>query len=177
MTEPVPPPEFSRTLALDLILPAGTVMTVAASPAECAAIALRLRLPRIDALTCRYTLTRVGRGPAVEAKGLLEARVTQVCVRTLEAFDSSLRRAFGIRFVPEGLENDAGDDPEADDEIPYAGNEIDLGEATAEQLAIELDPYPHKPDAALPVDLIEDDGGEAGPANPFAALGGLPRPN
>ncbi len=173
MTEAVPPPEFSRTLALDLILPVGTTMMVTADPAECAAIARRLQLPRIDALACRYTLARIGgRSPIIEAKGLLEARITQVCVRTLEEFDTGLRRAFSVRFVPDGPDNDAGDDPEADDEIPYAGTEIDLGEAAAEQLAIELDPYPHRPDAELPVDLIEDDSDQAGMANPFAALGG-----
>ena len=71
------------------------------------------------------------------------------------------------------LEQRAGeerdDDPESIDEIPYEGSTIDLGEAAAEQLALALDPYPHKPGATLP------DSDEA-PRNPaFAALAGRGR--
>ena len=48
--------------------------------------------------------------------------------------------------------------------MPYAGGAADLGEATVEQLALALDPFPRKPGAALPADVTEEVSG------PFAAL-------
>ena len=169
-----PSPEFSRSVAIDGIPAYGpgaaTVVSVTATAAELAALALRMRLPAIQALRCRFELARIGgRGFIIGASGLLEARVTQVCVRTLDPFEAELRERFSIRFVPAGKESES-DDPEADDEIPYDGGEIDLGEAAAEQLALALNPYPHKPGAALPADVVAEDAPEAEAANPFAAL-------
>ena len=58
-------------------------------------------------------------------------------------------------------------DLEAEDEIPYEGTSIDLGEAASEQLALALDPFPRKPGAELP--------GSVGPheSGAFAALAKL----
>jgi len=66
--------------------------------------------------------------------------------------------------VPDGTQEEEGD-PESDDEIPYLGASIDLGEATVEQLALTLDPYPRKPDAVLPEEELPD-----AVVHPFAAL-------
>jgi uncharacterized metal-binding protein YceD (DUF177 family) len=97
------------------------------------------------------------------AQGELEARVTRVCVVSLDEFETAVAEEFRVRFVPAGLESDEID-PDADDEIPYAGGEIDLGEAAAEQLALALDPYPRMPGVELP------ETGEAAVEGPFAAL-------
>jgi hypothetical protein len=70
-----------------------------------------------------------------------------------------------VRFVPEAALTDAVE-IEDEDEIPYAGGAIDLGEATSEQLALALDPFPRKPGAAFSNDEAEAPGG------PFAALAG-----
>ena len=88
------------------------------------------------------------------------------CVVSLEPFETTQREAFSLRFVPEGQESETPD-PESEDEIPYAGGTIDLGEAVVEQLALDLDPFPRKEGAELP--------SEADPANvsPFAALAAL----
>ena len=61
-----------------------------------------------------------------------------------EEFPATVTEAFTVRFVPAGTEDD-DPDPESVDEIPYAGGRLDLGEAAAEQLALALDPFPHKP--------------------------------
>ena len=75
-----------------------------------------------------------------------------------------------VRFVPEGRE-DPELDPDSDDEIPYSGVAIDLGEAAAEQLALMLDPYPRKPGADLPAAADDSQ------TSPFAALARLKRPS
>ncbi|MBV9776353.1 MAG: DUF177 domain-containing protein, partial [Acetobacteraceae bacterium] len=89
------------------------------------------------------------------------------CVVTLDEFEAELTESFTVRFVPEGAESPEID-PEAEDEIPYRGRTIDLGEAVSEQLALALDLYPRRPGALLPE-------AEAAPPGPFAGLGALRR--
>ena len=164
------PPELHRPLAVDRVGPRGLDMTVVADPAECAAIAERLKLPAVGGLTCRFRLTAAPQG-RVAVKGELHARITQTCVVSLDPFDSVLAERFEVLCVPAGLQDEANDDPESVDELPYAGHEIDLGEAAVEQLALALDPYPHKPGAELPEAPSEAE------ENPFAALARLRRPD
>ncbi len=142
------PPELHRPVRVSRIPPEGMEIVVEANETERQALAARMGLPAIPALRGRFVLTRQGNG-VVEAAGRLEAVVVQTCVVSLEEFDSSLVEDFAVHFVPEGTESD-DPDPESVDEIPYAGDTIDLGEATAEQLALTLDPYPRRPDATLP---------------------------
>ena len=155
-------PEFHRPLALDRIGPHGLDLTVEANPAECSALAVRMNLPAVLAVSCAFHLIRQGRD-VVLARGVLRARVTQTCVISLEPFDADVQEIFQIRFVPPGEESD-DIDPEADDEIPFEGNHIDLGEAAAEQLGLALDPYPRMPGVEMPE--VEEDP----EPHPFAAL-------
>jgi uncharacterized metal-binding protein YceD (DUF177 family) len=137
------PPELSRIVAVDR-LPADFAVT--ADTAECAALASRLHIPAVLSLACRFTLRR--QGATVTAQGVLEADVVQSCVVSLDPVEQRVEDRFTVRFVPEGREP-TDEDPEAPDEIPYSGSTIDLGEATTEQLALALDPYPRRDDAAL----------------------------
>jgi uncharacterized metal-binding protein YceD (DUF177 family) len=155
-------PECSRPVILDRIGPHGLDVTVEATPAECGALALRMDLPAIHAMTCTFHLDREDHDVIV-AHGQLRAEITQTCIITSEDFDATVEEEFRVHFVPEGMVSD-DIDPDADDEIPFEGNQIDLGEAAAEQLGLALDPYPRMPGAELPD--IED---ESDP-NPFAAL-------
>lgn len=155
-------PEFHRPLSLDRIGPQGLDLTIEASPAECSALAIRMNLPAISAMSCEFHLLRESRD-IVQARGVLRARVTQTCVISLDDFEAPLQEIFQIRFVPSGEESD-DIDPESDDEVPFEGNQIDLGEAAAEQLGLALDPYPRMPGVEMPE--VEH---EADP-HPFAAL-------
>ena len=141
---------------------AGFEYRVEANPAECAALALRLGVPALASLSCRFRLSRAA-GGVIVAEGRLEARITRVCVVSLDEFETAVAEDFRVRFVPPGRESDAID-PDADDEIPYDSAVIDLGEATAEQLALALDPYPRKPGAEL------SEPAQQAPDGPFAVL-------
>jgi uncharacterized metal-binding protein YceD (DUF177 family) len=154
--------ECSRVVSLDRIGPTGLAMTVEATPAECSALAMRMGLPAIHALRCTFELDRQ-RGDIIVARGHLHAHLRQTCVITLDDFDDDLEEFFQIRFVPEGEETEIVD-PETDDEIPYTGNTIDIGEAAAEQLGLALDPYPRAPGAELPEQPADPE------ENPFAAM-------
>jgi uncharacterized metal-binding protein YceD (DUF177 family) len=155
-------PEFHRPISLDRIGPHGLDITVEATPAECSALAERMNLPAVLALSCTFHLIREGRD-IVLARGALHASVTQTCVISLEDFDAPVEETFQVCFVPSGEETD-DIDPESEDEIPYEGNLIDLGEAAAEQLGLALDPYPRMQGVELPATE------ETPEAHPFAAL-------
>jgi hypothetical protein len=143
-----PTSELHRPVMVGRIGPSGLSVAVEADEAERAALAARMGLPAIASLTCRFALTRRGQD-RIDAVGRLNAQVTQVCVVSLEEFSAEVAEEFTVRFVPEGTESD-DPDPDSVDEIPYAGDTIDLGEAAAEQLALALDPYPRRPGAVLP---------------------------
>jgi uncharacterized metal-binding protein YceD (DUF177 family) len=141
-------PELHRALSLDRIGPQGLDIELEATPAECAALAVRMNIPAVLALSCSFHLIREGRD-VVLARGVLRAEVTQTCVVSLDDFDALVQEVFQVSFVPSGQETDDVD-PDSEDEIPFEGNTIDLGEAAAEQLGLALDPYPRMPGAALP---------------------------
>jgi uncharacterized metal-binding protein YceD (DUF177 family) len=155
-------PEFHRPLSLDRIGPQGLDLTVDANAAECSALAVRMNLPAVLAVSCAFHLIRESRD-IILARGVLRAQVTQTCVISLEEFDAPLEEVFQVRFVPSGQETD-DIDPESDDEIPFEGNVIDLGEAASEQLGLALDPYPRMPGVELPATEGDPD------PHPFAAL-------
>ncbi len=160
-------PELSRPIPLTRLDHPTSIM-VEANQQERAAVAQRMGLPSILSLTCRFDLHPSERG-SVLADGYLEARIVQNCVVSLEPFESLIEDEFTVRFVPE--ESEADDlDLEAEDEIPFAGTHIDLGEATSEQLGLALDPFPRKPGAELPAEM------SAAAQGAFAALSKLRRP-
>ncbi len=166
------PSEFSRWVKLSRIGDSGLDQTVDADADECRALARRLDVPRVASLTCRFRLepSRQGR---IAAAAELRSELTLVCVVSLEPFETTVLERFTLCFVPEmadGGEESVEIDPEAPDEISFAGEQIDLGEAAAEQLALALDPYPRKPGVALPGEP-EDEAPEG--ASPFAVLARL----
>ncbi|WP_203074313.1 YceD family protein [Falsiroseomonas ponticola] len=177
-------PEFSRPYRLGNEPKA---LELAATPAECAALARRFSILGIAGFTASLSL-KAETGGTVRARGRLHAAVTQECIVTLDPVDQVVDAAIDLRILPDGVPP-TDDDPDSPDEIESAGGFIDLGEAAAEQLALALDPYPRRPDAALPPELdasgldaeapaaqraAEPSPGESRP-NPFAALARLKR--
>ena len=163
MTAAAPRPELHRPVPLDRIGSSGLDVVVEADAAERAALAGRLGVPAVASLTCRFRLAGMV-GGTVAAEGELAARLTRVCVVTLDEFDADVAARFRVCFVPAGTESDAFDDPESDDEIGYDDASLDLGEAAVQQLALEMDPFPRRPGAALPADVQDQTDW------PFAAL-------
>lgn len=159
--------ELSRPWKAETAFQGEAVIEVVADTSERAAVALRLGVTGIAELACRYALSVMpGEFGRIVGDGLLRARVTRDCVVSLDAFEEKITEAFRVVFVPEGTESH-DDDPEADDEVPYAGSMIDLGEATVEQVALMMAPYPRKPGVALAEEAEEQ------PASPFASLSRL----
>jgi uncharacterized metal-binding protein YceD (DUF177 family) len=160
------PPEFSRPLRVAGVPPAGQRLRLEATPAECAALAARLGVPAVHMLAATLTL-RPDRADGIAVDGMLEARVTQECVVTLEPVEQAVSEPLALRILPEGQA--PSDDPDAEDEVEVQGGMAELGEVLAQLLALALDPYPRAPGAELP------ESARAEPESPFAGLARLKR--
>jgi uncharacterized metal-binding protein YceD (DUF177 family) len=155
--------ELSRPVSVAKLGREGHAIVVRATQEECAAVAARMDLPAIQSLECFFNLTLEDDGVSVFAEGRLRAEVTRVCVASAEEFETPVDDEFEIRFVPAGEERE-DPNPDLPDEIPYEAGTIDLGEATAEQLGLALDPYPRIDGATVPT--IDDDDEDS----PFSVL-------
>jgi hypothetical protein len=110
----------------------------------------------------------------VQIDGRWRAEVEQICGVSLEPFTTPLDGAFTVRAVPSSsphapdqaseltIDLDADDPPDVlDDDV------VDLGAYVVEHLALEIDPFPRKPDAVFEPPAASDD------LSPFAALRAL----
>ena len=166
-------PELSRTVRVDMLGEEPRGLTIKAEPGERAALAQRFRLPEIAELEAEAQLVR--KGLEVRARGRLRARVTQSCVATGEPVETGVDTPFEIVFRPQPEVNAPDEEVELSkaelDVVFYDGASVDVGEAVAETLALNLDPYPRSPgaEAALKAAGVKSEE-EAGP---FGALAGL----
>lgn len=162
-------PEFSRMVAVDRIDRRGLVREIEADAAERAALARRFDLIGIDSFRATVHARSVNGGTAIRLDGHVDAEVTQRCVVTLGPVPETVSSDFVLLFTREepGTEVDVA----FEDEIvePLEGNEIDIGEAAAQELAVALDPYPRAPGVSLESvdgkspdgESLDGDGGQA----------------
>lgn len=153
-------------------LPAGP-LEVVASESECAALAKRFGVTAIHALKAEVAFDE--KDGAVLADGMLTASIEQPCAVSRDDFTYDVTEPFSLRFVPEGLGRAYEPDEEVElesedlDEIEYAGDTFDIGEAIAQTLGLAIDPYREGPEAARVRDNegIESDEDRA-PSGPLA---------
>jgi uncharacterized metal-binding protein YceD (DUF177 family) len=159
---------LTRPVDVSNVPPHGLTARVEATEEERAALARDFKLPAIRALVGEYRLKASAKG--VHVAGTVRAAITQVCVVTLDPFDSDLVEDVEVDFAESaGMPAEPPTEMheyEPPDEI--VNGHIDLGALTAEFLALGLDPYPRKPG----VDFTYEEGGR-GTDSPFAALGKL----
>jgi hypothetical protein len=178
-------PEFARPIAVADLGEDGKAFAEEASPGERQALAHRFGLVSIEALATAGCLDREPQGEQVRLRARLAARVTQTCVVSLVPVAAAIEVDFERRYAP-GVADEWADvggharelTAGLDDDVfaePLVGGIVDVGEAAAEQLALELDPFPRAPGAAF-AGLANGDG-EAAAATPttgpFAALASM----
>ncbi|MEM7781379.1 MAG: DUF177 domain-containing protein [Pseudomonadota bacterium] len=170
--------ELSRPIKVKS-LPAEPIV-IDADASERAALAARFGLPGVDRLHAEIEVE--ARGSVIKATGTFSAAIRQACAISGEDFPAEIEESVDLRFVEEGTLDPAQDEDaeievelEADDcdEIEYAGDAFDLGEAVAQTLGLAIDPYAEGPgaDAARKSAGIVTEGEEEGPL--AAALKGL----
>lgn len=151
----------------------GDRVDLVANDAECAAIAQRIGIERLDRLDAHAAVSKDG--PVVRATGRVAASLCQACVVTGEPVTSHVDEPFDIRFLPEPGDGQPDEEVELGsdecDIVFHDGATIDLGAAIADTLALTIDPYPRSAgaDAALKEAgiMTEEE------ASPFAALAAL----
>ena len=148
-------------------LPGGSVV-IEATMEERTALAARFGLGAVEALRAEVTLDQ--RPRAIRATGRLVAAIQQPCAISGEDFPVAIDEPIDLRFVEAGQHPATEDEEielEADDcdEIEYAGEMFDLGEAVAQTLGLAIDPYAEGPnaDAARKAVGIVQEGEQLGP--------------
>ena len=174
-----------RLIAVDEVGAQGLTIAFEADAEERAALARRLDLLSLEALTAQLRFEEADEAKgAIRVTGSIRAGLAQSCVVTLEPVPRTLGETISVLYAP--LSADA---PVHEVEVLAVGDEaeplpedgFDVGELVAQHLALLLAPYPRHPDA--PADPFTYAAGEDGPdrdapgddggAGPFAALGQL----
>ncbi len=158
---------FSRLLAVETVPESGLDIEIRASEAELAALAAQCGLVSLKSFKASFHVTKQGRG-RYSAAGALSALVTQLCVVTLEPFETEVAAAICVDFAPSGALPPAASTAGADPPDPIINGQIDLGALAAEFLVLNLDLYPRKPGAVF--EKAETGGGESEKDSPFAVL-------
>ncbi|MGO4705385.1 DUF177 domain-containing protein [Microvirga sp. 2MCAF38] len=165
MMTPEPVGPLTRLIDVRHLPPRGLAQRLEATPDECRALAEDFKLAAIRSLIGDYTISKTGKG--VRVTGRITADVTQICVVSLDPFDSVIEEDVEIDFAdtdtrqPEHAVEVSEYDPP--DEI--VNGRVDIGALTAEFLALGLDPYPKKPGVNF-----DEKTAREGEESPFAAL-------
>jgi uncharacterized metal-binding protein YceD (DUF177 family) len=173
---------FVRLFDVNRIGHADEDVEITAKPAECEALARLDGLLAIRSLAARFTIKREG-GTGLTVRGEVRATVTQACSVTLEPVTSDIVEPVEVHYRPQAevqalvaraaaeALNHGETSPDEDLPDPIINNRIDLGALAAEFLVLGLDPYPRRPEATLPAEVVAAEDKEAEEdASPFAAL-------
>ena len=181
---PLRPRAFSHLLDVASVPAKGVSVTIEPAASNYPAIAAECGLPAVASLRVTYKITpRVG--GRIEVVGDLAARVTQVCVVSLEPFEGDLTQHIDLAFAPSAAALDdwfaaeaprrgrrgepdrrsphespasatiGEDQPDPPD--PIIDGRIDLGALALEFLVLALDPYPRRPGVAFDGVVLGDD--------------------
>ena len=161
-------PEFSRVVALYQITTRPFRQRIEATAEECEKLARRFELLALRRLTAEVEVRRQS-AELILLQAKFEAEFDQACAVTLEPVHGTVAEAFSLLYSPP-----AGDDAEivlgVDEPAfePLDGQEIDIGEAVAQELSLALPVFPRHPDAVL-----EDMAAAEPLEGPFGALARL----
>ena len=165
--------EFSRLLELRELDEGAVKRAITADAAERTALASRFDLLELKYLRARLDATRVPDSPLVHITGSLHAEAVQCCVVTLEPLAACIDEKIDALYGPEDADTEIVDTQveEATLSEPFDGENIDVGELVAQQLALALNPYPRKSDADTTVytsDCLS--GADSAESGPFSEL-------
>ena len=174
-------PEFSRFVAAHELEKHGLELKIEADPQERETLAKRFDLLGIERLCAEVSLeTRPG--GIIHMHVHYEADVSQSCIVTLVPLKNRVAGSFERLYSAEaepffGSETEPGEDGHVSSEDsldppdPLVDEGIDIGEAVAEQLALEIDPFPRAENAEFEdIGTNIEDSGDQENQSPFAAL-------
>ncbi|MEE8392924.1 MAG: DUF177 domain-containing protein [Rhodospirillales bacterium] len=139
--------EFSHPIPVDTLINGEKEFEIEATIDQRIALAQRFGLIALDSLKAKIRLTPEKGGEAVLLRGRLEADAVQSCVVTLERMDTHIEASFERHFTSPAAECDKDEEitinsDGTDPTDAFIDGAVDIGESVAEQLALELDPFP-----------------------------------
>lgn len=146
---------FSYPVPVDEVPEQGIDVSFHADETTRAALAKADGLAALAALDADFHVARQGRS-RFNVTGTVRARITQICVLTLEPFDSDVLEEVDVDFAEPAAAAQAAARADVlldartadrDPPDPIENGTIDLGALAAEFLALGLDPYPRRPGA------------------------------
>ncbi len=169
-------PLLDASIRIDSLPLSGRHVSVAADEDQRAAIAERLDILSVDALSAELTARPLRGG--IEVSGQLKADVTQACVVSFDPVPEHIEEDLFRLFLHSA---EAEPDPVSGaeiyvdldgDDLPdhFDGPEADLSEWLIEVLSLALDPYPRKPGAEVDPAYVDT---ESDPDSPFDMLKAL----
>jgi hypothetical protein len=186
-------PAFSRLLKVEDVPPEGLDPTISATESERQAVAAQNGLEGLAKLEGTLHVAPWRKG-GIAATGEMRARVTQICVVSLDPFDSEIVEPIDVKFAPmtaplvEDERRAAKAAPRRrspppvmptpsselggeDAPDPIIDGRVDLGALVAEFLVLALEPYPRKPGVEFAAPAVAAD--EKIEESPFAKLAAL----
>jgi hypothetical protein len=158
---------FSHPVNVEEVPEEGLDLAISADAATRQALAAADGLAGIDRLEADFHIARRGLAE-FNVSGTLRARVTQICVLSLEPFDTDVVQEMDVDFAPPAAVRAAArtatllgsqGTPNRDPPDAIVDGMIDVGALAAEFLALGLDPYPKKQGAKFaPVTVAEERG-------------------
>jgi len=141
-------PEFSRVVRVAELGDEPLRLELTASEEERADLAKRFDLEGLDSLVADVSLTLLP-NKDVRLDATFNAQLQQTCVVTSAPMKSKVSHKFTTTYSPDADEDLASDEEEFETlntqiELPepLIEEKIDIGEAVAEQFALEIDPFP-----------------------------------
>lgn len=135
---------LNKILFLGEIGPQGWCEDFVATPAQCAQIAERFEIPKIENLSAH--VNAIIDGDLVRVGGHIKANLERICVVSLEKVSEKLDTDFEALFsedVPLIKDGEMKDDIE-----PIDRGRLDIFDIVAEQVGLNMNPFPHKPDVS-----------------------------
>lgn len=177
---------FSHKVNASRVVDKDEHVTVSPDAKALRAIAETYDLEAVRDLTAEFTL-KPYRKAGIRVVGPVQATLSQMCVVSLEPFDSKLKIDVDRTFEPVSSRprkiRDLNEDGEIEIDLEsldppdvILDGVLDLGAVICEELALSLDPFPRKPGAEFEggdgEEEIDEDEPEERPS-PFAALQAL----
>ncbi|MEO1656560.1 MAG: DUF177 domain-containing protein [Pseudomonadota bacterium] len=166
-TLPEPLETLSTPLAVDQLSEEMTERSIDVGADDRAALAKRLDLPAVNALS--GTLKAVRHGTLIHIDGRIDAELERTCVVSLEPMSETVGEDFSTDYttdLAEGMDDDIEGDLDAPELLE--GETLDLGDVLLEQLVLAMTPHPRKEGAEAP-----NDPGAGKESSPFDVLKAL----
>lgn len=146
---------MQQSFTVEKLPKTGFQLSLEATPEECIELASQLHIENVASFTAQLNIKQWRRG-GVHIEGEFETKLSQICVISLESFESTFKhkikqKFFGTTKIPEFgdkkevemIDNDM-DPPEA-----LVDGVLNIFDYLVETLLLQLDPYPKKPDSQL----------------------------